>query len=191
MLIELVCILLLHMQTNDEALPDHNDQRHERELRGKQRIMITSEFSFDSRVTTDRRSLSWRTVLYGFLRSRRRVHRREDEAEVRFIDWHHPWLFFLSVGIMLMSSLDAFMTLLLIERGMVEINPVMAAIMGQGTALFAASKLFMTGTGVMMLVFMARSRFLNRFRTGLFLTIIFSCYACLVCYEFVHLMWSF
>ena len=90
-----------------------------------------------------------------------------------------------------MSSLDAFMTLLLIERGMVEINPVMAAIMGQGTAMFAATKLFMTGTGVMMLVFMAKAHFLNRFRTGLFLTIIFGGCACLVCYEVVHMMWSF
>jgi hypothetical protein len=161
------------------------------ECEGGDAVMAMSEIVMDSRVTTDRRTLSWRTVLYGFLRSRRREHRREHETEVRFIDWHHPWLFFLAVGTMLLSALDAFMTLLLIERGMVEINPVMAAIMGQGTAMFAATKLFMTGAGVMMLVFMAKSRFLNRFRTGLFLTIIFSMYACLVCYEFVYLMWSF
>lgn len=154
-------------------------------------LMAMSDIALDNRVITDRRTLGWRTVFYGFLRSRRREHRREDEAEVRFIDWHHPWLFFLAVGIMLLSATDAFLTLLLIDRGMVEINPVMATIMGHGTALFAATKLFMTGAGVMMLVFLAKSRFLNRFRTGLFLTIIFSIYACLVCYEFVHLMWSF
>ncbi len=153
--------------------------------------MAMSEGTIDNRAIADRRTLSWRTVLYGFLRSRRRAHRREAETEVRFLDWHHPWLFFLSVGTMLLSSMDAFMTLLLIERGMVEINPVMAAVMGHSTAMFAATKLFMTGAGVMMLVFMAKSHFMNRFRTGLFLTIIFSFYACLVCYEFVHLMDSF
>lgn len=149
------------------------------------------EGTIDNRAAADRRTLSWRTAFYGFVRSRRRQHRREQEVEVRFLDWHHPWLFFLAVGTMLLSSLDAFMTLLLIERGMVEVNPLMAAIMGQGTALFAATKLFMTGAGVLMLVFLAKSHFLNRFRTGLFLTIIFSFYACLVCYEFVHLMNSF
>jgi len=153
--------------------------------------MAMSEITIDNRAITDRRSLSWRTVLYGFIRSRRREHRREQETEVRFLDWHHPWLFFLAVGTMLLSSLDAFMTLLLIERGMVEINPVMAAVMEHGTTWFAATKLAMTGAGVLMLVFMAKSHFLNRFRTGLFLTIIFSIYACLVCYEFVHLVGSF
>ena len=153
--------------------------------------MEMSEAAVDNRYVTDRRTLSWRTVLYGFVRSRRREHRRAAESDVRFLDWHHPWLFFLAVGTMVLSSLDAFMTLLLIERGMVEINPVMAAVMGYGTTWFAACKLFMTATGVLILVFMAKARFLNRFRTGLFLTIIFSFYACLVCYEFVHLMRTF
>ena len=126
--------------------------------------MEMSEVAIDNRLDTDRRTLSWRTVLYGFVRSRRRVHRRELEADVRFLDWHHPWLFFLAVGTMLLSSLDAFMTLLLIDRGMVEVNPVMAAVMGHGTAWFAASKLFMTATGVLVLVFLAKAHFLNRFR---------------------------
>lgn len=153
--------------------------------------MEMSESVIENRAMTDRRTLSWRTVLYGFLRSRRRDHRRELEQEVRFLDWHHPWLFFLAVGTMLLSSLDAFMTLLLIERGMVEINPVMAAVMGQSTELFAATKLSMTAAGVLMLVYLAKARFLNRFRTGLFLTLIFTGYACLVCYEFVYLLQSF
>lgn len=153
--------------------------------------MEMSESVIENRAMTDRRTLSWRTVFYGFLRSRRRDHRRELEQEVRFLDWHHPWLFFLAVGTMLLSSLDAFMTLLLIERGMVEINPVMAAVMGQSTELFAATKLSMTAAGVLMLVYLAKARFLNRFRTGLFLTLIFTGYACLVCYEFVYLLQSF
>ena len=89
---------------------------------------------------------------------------------------------------MLMSCLDAFMTLQLLERGMIEANPVMAAILGQSTAVFAISKMAMTGTGILVLVFLAKARFMNRLRTGLFLTAFFALYACLVCYEFVHLM---
>ena len=64
----------------------------------------------------------------------------------------------------------------------------MAAIMTQGTAVFAATKLAMTGTSILILVFLAKSRFMNRVRTGLILTIFFSLYACLVCYDFVFLM---
>jgi hypothetical protein len=158
------------------------------EMRGSESLVEMSETVLDNRMDADRRTLGWRTVFYGFLRSRRRLHRREEEADVRFIDWHHPWLFFLAVGTMLMSCLDAFMTLQLIDRGMVEVNPVMAAVIGHGTTVFAASKLFLTGIGVLALVFLAKAQFLNRFRTGLFLTMIFGFYACLICYEFVFLL---
>ena len=139
------------------------------------------------RRRTDRRIFSWRTVLYGFFRSRRHVHRRDADAEVLFIDWHHPWLFFLAVGTMLLSCTDAFLTLLLIDNGMIEANPLMASAMRRGTEFFAASKLAMTGIGILMLVYLAKSRFLDRIRTGLFLTVLFSAYACLVCYELVNL----
>lgn len=119
--------------------------------------------------------------------SRRHAHRRVADSEVIFLDWHHPWLFFLATGTMLLSCADAFLTLLLIERGMVEANPVMKAVMAHGTATFTSTKLAMTALGIFVLVFLAKARFLNRFRTGLFLTIFFSFYACLVCYELVNL----
>lgn len=150
--------------------------------------MEICEAIVDQRLLEDRRNFSWQTVFFGFLRSRRRELRREEDAEILFLDWHHPWLFFLSVGIMLMSCLDAFMTLKLIEAGMVEVNPFMAAMLGHGTETFAASKMLMTGTSILTLVFLAKARIFNRFRTGAFLTLFFSVYACLVCYEFVYLL---
>lgn len=150
--------------------------------------MELSEVIAERRVFEDRRAFSWRTVFFGFMRSRRHDSRRDDDGDVIFIDWHHPWLFFLSVGIMLLSCTDAFLTLLLIERGMVEANPIMAAVLGQGAATFAVSKVFMTGTSILILVFLAKFHFMNRLRTGLFLTLFFSIYSCLVCYELVHLL---
>ena len=150
--------------------------------------MELSEVIAKRRTLEDRRAFSWRTVFFGFMRSRRHNSRRDDDGDVIFIDWHHPWLFFLSVGIMLLSCTDAFLTLLLIERGMIEVNPVMAAVLGQGAATFAVSKVFMTGTSILILVFLAKFQFMNRLRTGLFLTLFFSLYSCLVCYELVHLL---
>jgi hypothetical protein len=141
----------------------------------------------EQRSANDRRSFSWRTVVYGFTLSRRHVHRRSNDTEVIFLDWHHPWLFFLATGTMLLSCADAFLTLLLLELGMIEANPVMSAVMAQGTMVFTSTKLAMTAFGIFVLVFLAKARFLNRFRTGLFLTTFFSFYACLVCYELVNL----
>jgi len=142
----------------------------------------------ENRDRDDRRQFSWRTVVFGFCRSRRRSTRRGAEGEPLYTDWHHPWLFFLATGTMLLSCMDAFFTLQLIDRGMVEINPVMAMMIGQGTVQFAASKMLLTGLGILILVFLSRSRMFNLMRTGLVLTVFFSVYACLVCYEFVYLL---
>jgi hypothetical protein len=96
-------------------------------------------------------------------------------------------LFFLAVGTMLLSCADAFLTLLLINNGMYEANPFMAGAMGVSTNAFVASKMALTGAGILVLVYLAKTHFLDRFRAGLFLTVFFSGYACLVCYELVSL----
>ena len=150
--------------------------------------MLESDKLANRRDPDRRREFSWRTVFFGFTRSRRHASRRDEDSGVIFMDWHHPWLFFLAVGIMLLSCADAFLTLTLMQHGMIEANPVMATMLGQSAAAFAVSKVVMTGTSILILVFLAKARFMNRFRTGLFLTFFFSVYCCLVCYEIVHLL---
>lgn len=150
--------------------------------------MAHVETSADDRELSDRRTFGWRTVVLGFVRSRRRRSRRDSEIEPLFTDWHHPWLFFLATGTMLLSSIDAFFTLKLLELGAVEVNPVMAAVMGKSTSVFAATKMSLTGVGILALVYLARARVFNFIRTGILLTVLFSFYCCLVCYEFVLLV---
>ena len=149
--------------------------------------MAASTTTLRSRSSADRREFSWRTVVYGFTLSRRHAHRRIADNEVIFLDWHHPWLFFLATGTMLLSCADAFLTLQLIDRGMIEANPVMNALMAHGTVMFTSLKLAMTAFGIFVLVYLAKARFMNRLRTGLFLTTFFTFYSCLVCYELVNL----
>jgi hypothetical protein len=150
--------------------------------------MDTAQVIVDRRRNGCRRRFTWRTVVYGLLCYNRRTGRRREDADLPFTDWHHPWLLFLSLSIMVMCCADAFMTLMLIERGMVEVNPVMAYLLTQGITEFAVVKLALTGVGIVVLVFLARFQFINRFRSGLFLTFFFSVYSCLVCYQFVNLL---
>ena len=139
------------------------------------------------RHSDERRNMSWRTVVQGFARSRRRTHRRQTDQQVVFLDWHHPWLFFLATGTMILSAADAFLTLQLLARGMIEVNPIMNAVMAQSTWLFAALKLMLTAFGIFILVYLAKVQFMNRVRAGLILTVFFTGYCCLVCYELVNL----
>ncbi len=142
----------------------------------------------ERRRSAERRALSWKTMVFGYVLSRRTASRRYGESAEVFSDWYHPWLFLLSLGIMLLSCLDAFLTLQLINLGMVEVNPVMAAAMGHSTEAFIIIKVTLTGLAILTLVFFSRVEFLNVFRTGLLLTLFFCLYCCLICYEFVSLM---
>ncbi len=87
-----------------------------------------------------------------------------------------------------MSALDAFFTLQLLERGAIEINPIMSAVIGDSVLAFSVSKMVLTGFGILSLVYLSRIQFLDRIRTGLVLTMFFSGYAVLICYEFVNLV---
>lgn len=141
------------------------------------------------RSRSDRRNFNWQTVVAGFVRSRRNGNRRSVEGQATFTDSHHPWLFFLAIGTMLLSSADAFITLTLIGLGANEVNPLMQSAMDRSISSFTAIKMALTAFGVLALVFLSRARLLNRIRAGLLLTAVFSLYACLICYELV-LLWG-
>lgn len=64
----------------------------------------------------------------------------------------------------------------------------MALGLRQGTAVFAASKIAMTGLSIMILVSFSRIQFMNCLPTGLLLTGLFCLYCCLVCYQIVNLL---
>ncbi|MEJ2602185.1 MAG: DUF5658 family protein [Gammaproteobacteria bacterium] len=140
------------------------------------------------RRDVDRRRFGWRTVCYGFLRSRRRTTRRAHDRAHPFSDWHHPWLFFLGVGVMLLSVTDAFFTLQLLDRGAIEMNPVMRVLIDRDTQLFVGTKFLMTGLGLLLLVYTSRVLLFRRVRVGLLITAFFCGYACLICYEYLGLL---
>ena len=107
----------------------------------------------------DRRQLSWRTFLQGSLTPRRRANRRGDGREDEgLLDWHEPHLMFLALMILLMSVVDAFLTLNLIGKGAEEANPIMALILDRAPRLFAGVKMALTGVGIVVLVALARAR---------------------------------
>ena len=92
----------------------------------------------------DRRHTSLRSFLKGGITPRRRGGRRADEQHLP-IDWHEPYLLFLSVMILLLSVADAFLTLTLIMGGAQEANPLLAFILRDHPELFAVIKMALDG----------------------------------------------
>ena len=136
----------------------------------------------ERRVAEDRRSTTLRTFLQSGFTPRRRGGRRAGEQHLP-IDWHEPYLLFLALTILLLNVADAFLTITLLMEGAREANPVLAYVLDQHPKLFAATKMSMTGVGVLVLVAIARARIFNVMRVGTLLHIVLVGYATLILYE--------
>lgn len=139
----------------------------------------------ERRAASERRHRVWWSVVYGSFKPRRRQDpRRLDESRYHAVDWHSAHLLAVSIGILLLSAADAFMTVTLLSGGAIEVNPVMAAVIYKSASLFAILKMAMTGLGVTVLVFLARYRFMKVVRVELVMYAIFLVYSTLLGYEF-------
>jgi hypothetical protein len=111
------------------------------------------------------------------------VGRRTADERFQATDWHGAHLWAASVSILILSVVDAFLTVTLMSGGAVEVNPFMAAVMGHDIGVFAILKIAMTGFCVMLMVFLARYRFMRLVRVELLLYGVLLTYFFLVGHE--------
>jgi hypothetical protein len=138
----------------------------------------------ERRRRADRRERFWWSLLYGGLRPRRRrPARRGEDARFHALDWHATHLWAVSIGILILSVVDAFLTLRLLSVGAVEVNPFMALFVGGNVALFAGLKMAMTGACVMMMVLLAGYRLMRVLRVDVILYCILMAYMILIGHE--------
>jgi hypothetical protein len=137
------------------------------------------EAGCERRDRPDRRERVLWSLIYGsFNPRRRRPARRRDDSRFHSLDWHSAHLLAVSIGILLLSVADAFMTVTLLAGGAVEVNPIMAAVVYKSAALFAALKMAMTGCGVILMVM------LRLVRVDVVMYVLLIGYLMLLTYEF-------
>lgn len=142
------------------------------------------QFPHERRARADRRRRLWWSVCYGSFNPRRRTPpRRLDDWRFHSLDWHSAHLLAVAIGILLLSVADAFLTMVLLQGGADEVNPIMAALIYRSVAMFAALKMGMTGVGVTLMVFLARYRFMRRLRVEWVLYGVLTAYVTLIGYE--------
>jgi Domain of unknown function (DUF5658) len=138
----------------------------------------------ERRQRVDRRERVWWSLLYGSIRPRRRrPQRRGEDARFHALDWHATHLWAVSLGILILSVLDAFLTLRLLSAGAVEVNPFMALFVGGNVTLFASLKMAMTGACVVLMVLLAGYRFMRVVRVDVILYGILMAYVILIGHE--------
>ncbi len=88
---------------------------------------------------------------YALLGGRRAGERRDIGSANIYVDRYEPALAAVLVAIGLLCVLDAFFTLLYIQKGGEELNPVMAAVIEWGPTPFVAFKCAVTDLGLVVL----------------------------------------
>jgi hypothetical protein len=84
-------------------------------------------------------------------RGRRQVCRRVGEGYHAYVDWLSPRISGLALCILISSILDAVLTLLHVQRGGQEANPIMALTLYHSETAFIGIKMATTGFGVWLL----------------------------------------
>ena len=153
------------------------------ESRG-QGAAVPEDGAVERRRGPDRRKQPIRALLYGSFNPRRRGPRREGERTVAGVDWHDPQWLAVAMLIVLFSCVDAFLTLTLLDHGAYEVNPVMAALLGDSALAFSLVKIGLTAGGVVLLTLLARMKAFGRVPVGLLLYSVLLGYGSLLVYEF-------
>lgn len=137
----------------------------------------------DRRRVPDRRTRTLRALVHGNVRPRRHGPRRAGDASLAAVDWHHPQWLAVALLILLLSCADAVLTLTLLELGAYEANPFMAPLVGGAGWGFPATKMALTGIGVILLTMLARIRAFGRIPVSAVLYAILAGYVALIMYE--------
>jgi len=137
----------------------------------------------DRRNAADRRKRTLYSLAYGSFNPRRRGARRTDARSLRDLDWHHPQWLAVAMLIVVLSCVDAALTLTLLAHGAYEVNPVMASIVGGSALVFTLVKVGLTAGGVVLLTLAARMRAFGKIPVGFLLYAVLVGYGALVIYE--------
>ena len=100
---------------------------------------------FEQRRQPDRRQRHFKSLLFSLHNGRRMNARRQIEAKQGFYtDHYEKWVGCNVIAITLLSLLDAFLTLNILERGGIEVNPFMSALLDVDISVFLVGKFIIT-----------------------------------------------
>ena len=145
----------------------------------------TLRYSWLERGQHDRRTFHMRSLFHSLYKRRRRnLRRTADRHKEHYVDLHEPKLLITGVAILVMSCMDAWFTLLLLQHGAEEINPLMRLLIEIDTGLFIKTKIAITAFYVIFII--AHKNFWllkNKIRVHALMSITFAMYFIVINYQ--------
>ena len=123
------------------------------------------------------------------LRGRRRLQRRAGDTDLRRhgSDRYPRQLMLATVAVLLLCALDAHNTLLILDRGGREVNPLMEFLIQTDIRLFVVGKFLLTSLGIVLFVGYYHRRLWSGVRAGHLLYGLLGFYLILIGYQLVLL----
>lgn len=116
---------------------------------------------------------------------KRQVIRREvDRQRLIWVDKYSPTLFISILIVVLLSMVDAFLTLFLIDNGAREVNPIMAYCLSHGPSTFILIKYIITCISVLILLILSNV-FIERIQmyTRTIFNYVIGVFSCVILWE--------
>ncbi len=119
----------------------------------------------------------------GLKEGNRVVERRVNRGKAAYVDRYAGYMMFCSIAIVLLSGLDAMLTLRILAAGGEELNWFMAALLEQGTEQFVQFKIALTVLAVMLLAIHHNVVLLGKMRVKHIKYLTLISYSVLISYE--------
>ena len=151
----------------------------------KSTVHKADSFVANSRDCRRRRFSSFINFRHLGIHCRRiRVRWKEEMINCYVDQYHDPMLFFVVLSIIIMNVLDAFFTILLLENGdVIEVNPLMAALIEKGSLYFFNVKYLLTALCLILLVANKNFSIFGAFKTTHVIFVIFGGFFLLNTYQ--------
>jgi hypothetical protein len=104
------------------------------------------------RQRVERRQPNLRSMFYALFKSRRKTTRRSNEAVCYYCDDYGPHVFATALLLMVLCVLDSYFTLLLLQYGSTELNPILAWALNKHVMFFFILKYSLTSVCVVVAV---------------------------------------
>lgn len=137
----------------------------------------------ERRSGRERRKRNLKAYMYGGLFPRRMGGRRVEDRIYPIIDWHKPRVLAVVLAILGLCVMDAVLTVILLQHGATEANPLMALFVPHELYWFATVKLGLTAGGLLVLVACSRMKLMRFIPAELVLFGVLIAYTALIAYE--------
>ncbi|MDV6344857.1 DUF5658 family protein [Nitrosomonas sp. Is37] len=137
----------------------------------------------DQRSRDRRANVPFFSLYHLGIKKGRRINKRRSSAGTAYVDSYAPHLMLCTIAIILLSAMDALLTLNILARGGIELNSFMAILIEDSTEKFVHFKLALTSLALILLVIHHNVQLTTRLQVMHLLYLILFGYIMLIGYE--------